>query len=411
MIIQRKQKRRIFDYTPVVIDKLDRISQLPEPILHHILFFMPAKYATRTSVLSKTWHRAWISLPMYDFRFHEKSFIQGEAFFNYSDDDIENRSAYFNSDTDEPDDLSSEEREAFLNKVDKGLLNMTIGDTKDASFIDDWIQLAIKNRIKKLDLCIKKYTLLETIFVVESLTVLKLKGCKWPESPSIDQYPAFAFSRLRELSIVKVSDIDSVIINYLLSCCPLLEEFTLKRCDLHFLSVVHNPKLKKAIIGQVNDIRIEAPTLITLYCAGDIVRPGGDLDLNVSSCNNVKELKIGRFELPNKFFEELNSKFPLLETLDTYLSCPGPIEISSHRLKRLDLRYCDEEAPRIFKINCKNLRHFKIKCTCHSKLPIPILVNSSSLQEIQRNLHPINHLSEQWFLQFRRYLGMFQQQQ
>ena len=161
------------------------------------------------------------------------------------------------------------------------------------------------------------------------------------------------------------------IINYLLSCCPSLEEFTLKRCDLHFLPVVHNPKLKKAIIGQVNDIRIEAPALITLYCAGDTVKPGGDLDLNVSSCNNVKELKIGRFKLPNKFFEKLNSKFPLLETLDTYLSCPGPIEISSHRLNRLDLSYCYDEPPRIFKINCKNLRQFKITYTGHSKLPIP----------------------------------------
>lgn len=67
--------------------------------------------------MSKTWHRAWISQPTYDFRFHEKSFKQGEAFLNYSDDDIE--SAYFNSDTDEPDDLSFEEREAFINKVDK----------------------------------------------------------------------------------------------------------------------------------------------------------------------------------------------------------------------------------------------------------------------------------------------------
>lgn len=71
---------------------------------------------------------------------------------------------------------------------------MTISDTEDASFIDDLIQLAIKNRIKNLDLCIKKYTLPETIFVAESLIVLKLKGCKWPESPSIDEYPEFTFS-------------------------------------------------------------------------------------------------------------------------------------------------------------------------------------------------------------------------
>ena len=49
---------------------LDWISELPEPILDHILFFMPTKDAVRTIVLSKRWH----SLPRYNFRFNEEVF-------------------------------------------------------------------------------------------------------------------------------------------------------------------------------------------------------------------------------------------------------------------------------------------------------------------------------------------------
>ena len=43
-------------YAPLVsiIDALDRISQLPENSIHHILFLMPPKDAARTSSLSKT---------------------------------------------------------------------------------------------------------------------------------------------------------------------------------------------------------------------------------------------------------------------------------------------------------------------------------------------------------------------
>lgn len=67
MVIQRKQRVHKLDYSPVSIDAFDLISQLPKHIIQHILFFMPSKNAARTSVLSKTWRRAWISLPMCDF--------------------------------------------------------------------------------------------------------------------------------------------------------------------------------------------------------------------------------------------------------------------------------------------------------------------------------------------------------
>ncbi|KAK8608398.1 hypothetical protein V6N13_023822 [Hibiscus sabdariffa] len=45
----------------------DRISQLPEHIILRILFFLPAKDAARSSILSKTWLPVWKSLPIFSF--------------------------------------------------------------------------------------------------------------------------------------------------------------------------------------------------------------------------------------------------------------------------------------------------------------------------------------------------------
>ncbi|PNX93525.1 F-box/LRR-repeat protein [Trifolium pratense] len=42
----------------------DRISSLPDPILHHILSFLPTKLAATTSILSKRWNPQWLSVPV-----------------------------------------------------------------------------------------------------------------------------------------------------------------------------------------------------------------------------------------------------------------------------------------------------------------------------------------------------------
>ena len=104
-----------------------------------------------------------------------------------------------------------------------------------------------------------------------------------------------------------------------LSCCPSLEALTVDmfprsyigRCKSS-LQLVNVPKLKKAYLRNVQKIRIEAPALRTLYCEGWI---RAKLDLNFIACNNAKELEIKGFRLTKKFFQELNSKFPLLEDL------------------------------------------------------------------------------------------------
>lgn len=45
----------------------DRISQLPATLRCHILSLMPTLYAVRTTILSKSWNKLWISVPNLDF--------------------------------------------------------------------------------------------------------------------------------------------------------------------------------------------------------------------------------------------------------------------------------------------------------------------------------------------------------
>ncbi|KAL5573537.1 hypothetical protein UlMin_023134 [Ulmus minor] len=46
---------------------VDRISELPDHIIHHILSFIPTVEAVQTSLLSKHWRRMWYSVPALHF--------------------------------------------------------------------------------------------------------------------------------------------------------------------------------------------------------------------------------------------------------------------------------------------------------------------------------------------------------
>ena len=59
------------------IDAKDRISKLPEFIIHHILSFLPTKAVVKTSLLSKRWNGFTSSYPVLDFNedyFQDKEF-------------------------------------------------------------------------------------------------------------------------------------------------------------------------------------------------------------------------------------------------------------------------------------------------------------------------------------------------
>ncbi|KAJ7951616.1 F-box family protein [Quillaja saponaria] len=63
--------------------KEDRLSDLPECLIHHILSFMDTRPAVRTCVLSKRWRYFWISVP--DLNFCSKSFRRLISFKRFVD--------------------------------------------------------------------------------------------------------------------------------------------------------------------------------------------------------------------------------------------------------------------------------------------------------------------------------------
>ena len=63
----RASRKRKLLLKEAVEDKEDRISNLPDGILHHILSFLPVKSIAQTSVLSTRWNYNWATLPCLDF--------------------------------------------------------------------------------------------------------------------------------------------------------------------------------------------------------------------------------------------------------------------------------------------------------------------------------------------------------
>ncbi|CAA0816251.1 Unknown protein [Striga hermonthica] len=49
------------------MDSIDRLSSLPDAVLHHILSFLPTKRSVQTSILSRIWRHLWTHVPDIDF--------------------------------------------------------------------------------------------------------------------------------------------------------------------------------------------------------------------------------------------------------------------------------------------------------------------------------------------------------
>ena len=152
---------------------VDRISDLPESLLCHILSFLPTKESVATSILSTRWKLLWTLVPKLDL-----------------DSDTINTSELSAAAADDDDD----EREImFAHIVSSVLAQQECGELQtfrlqwkfgwDGSHLDAWLGTAAARKVKELDLGIfmhdcdvENLKLPPSFFSCRTLVVLKLSG-------------------------------------------------------------------------------------------------------------------------------------------------------------------------------------------------------------------------------------------
>ncbi|XP_065618764.1 putative F-box/LRR-repeat protein At3g28410 [Quercus suber] len=236
---------------------VDRISDLPEFILHHIFSLLYRKEAAKTGLLSKKWNCVWSSFPIFDF----------------------DQMHYFNLHSPCVPDTRPESQnrvEKFMNDVDKSIsrfhvhqlpmqkfiLNMTLFDFKLASLVDKWIGMALEHDVKEIDLQVQTkrntwYCLPGTIFVAKSTNNCKL------EQPF--SWCALNYYSLQKLWLSHIC-VNEEIIQDIFRSCPFITDFGLIGCyGLKTLDISKLPKLCSVEVYSLEQtveiLRVEAANL------------------------------------------------------------------------------------------------------------------------------------------------------
>ncbi|CAK9150269.1 unnamed protein product [Ilex paraguariensis] len=245
-------------------DSEDKISNLPDCILHHILSFLSTKDAVATCILSTRWKYLWTSVPNIDFDDSLLYLSKVNAWYPL-------------------------EVTCFMNFVERVLLLRDASIMKrfrlscrvcfSSSRVHAWVSAAIKHNVEELDLCLfveKCFMLPHCVFDCESLTVVKIEMNCVLELPTCISFPCL---RTLHLSLVTFPGDKST--QKLFSGCPVLQELAILDCDWMNLNSISIslPTLKSFIIDDLpsfdsNDdlhgceIKVEAANLVSLKYIG-----------------------------------------------------------------------------------------------------------------------------------------------
>ncbi|KAJ1411137.1 Leucine-rich repeat domain superfamily [Sesbania bispinosa] len=346
---QEIQGEKDLDQMDQIIESMDRISHLPDHVIHRILSRLRnVKDIVRTSILSKRWRALWYSFSI--LIFDERKFTAGIVH-----EDSSHKEKMFR------DHVSSSlhtqlEKKLYLQKL---VVHMTSFDLEDAPHVDRWLSVAIANNIKEIDLHVgiknsQRYTLPQTIFSSRTLTGLRLSGCILQTSNDI------MLPHLQKLYLRKLRLVEHIIQN-LLSSCPSIEDLRFIQCSglklLHVSNLIGLKRVEIHYCNQLKKVEISAPNLHTFWYCGKKSTP---CKVSLEGCNSLKRLTLEHPQVTREFCENLISSFPLLEKLDLSISNKMKyITISSPRLRKIALKGCKKlgfaliYAPNLLSLECK----------------------------------------------------------
>ncbi|KAM6570483.1 hypothetical protein CsatB_018468 [Cannabis sativa] len=311
-----------------MVDEEDRISELPDEIIIHILSFLPTEDVVRTCFLSKRWKLMWYLVPKLSF------YEQGHRNFdNYVNNCLKHRKRGMVCD---------------LNSVITSF-KVTTNNYRNDTSLDKWLDFAVENKVKEINLSFSGdwssssyYWLPETLVVKAIyLTILDLALVR------LDSRYSFSFPSLKSLSLSSVWFADTDTVDKLLLGSPSLENLQLDFDVFSFRDCLHlcSVSLKFLDINTPNNIgvEIECINLESLTLQGFIFDK-----INLSSCSKaIRNISLTCFwGAVSSSLEHLISSLPLLENLTLSNWHPWKlkhIKISSQTLKSFNLNHSDSE--------------------------------------------------------------------
>jgi len=281
----------------------DRLSDLSDELIIHILSFLTTKESYRTSVLSTRWESICTKIPNLDFELPMTS-----------------------------DPMSSK----AIQSVYAALLRRTENLRKLSLFSDDgctpydihlWVLKALDLKVHELEFdcwSMEKPTLLpRRLSISKSLVVLKLRGGPHPRlNYSSDVcFPSLKILHLQLIVFNSILDNHSEydLANFL-SRCPHLEEFVLHDCMKQAINIVSFPSLKRVFISlfstlggsNVCPLQINAPSLEVLQIVDTSISPRKYEFINLSNLDRAT-LRISNHP-------DLNSLYTLLKEISNVKS-------------------------------------------------------------------------------------------
>ncbi|KAL6659307.1 hypothetical protein ACP70R_003347 [Stipagrostis hirtigluma subsp. patula] len=213
----------------VPVRPADRLSDLPDALLHHVMSFLKAWEVVRTCVLSRRWRDLWASAPCLDLRV-----------------------PCSRRDADPPEEFGRFVSRMLLSRdvsapVDTLRLRSSDGDdyadTYDNDDVNVWIRFSIKHNAR----------------------VIHLNGHR--KDDLVLEHTAFVS---RHLKILKLSfvELDGKVLMQLSSGCPSLEDLDLNNCSIKGREIMCS-SLKKLTMVKcwiTVDFTVCAPSLLFLRC-------------------------------------------------------------------------------------------------------------------------------------------------
>lgn len=293
-----KEKRRR-------IDRVDRISELPEPIVHHIMSFLPFDQLVRTRGLSKSWLQAYLTFPILEI---DEKYPNNIWWNDIRWKNVLKARSYW----------AKVLQFRHRNTVSIDQLTLKTSGESALKLANLCIRYAVENNVRELKLEHSLpsgiwFDLPEIVLRSKFLKVLKLRGYKLESLRNDVRLP------LRKLSLSNVYADDQVI-NNLVAQCHLIEDLEFVHCE-------------------------------------------GFKTLDITSCKNLKCLSLlgwGSFTVTDGWLCSQIPRLPLLERLRIFL-CGNikSINIISPSLKILGIHSCGKLDE--VKLDTPNLNKFKYK--------------------------------------------------